>query len=458
MKKLLIPVSASYFSVDFTQNVEDWLKLTKYPLSRRQDLLEKARRMVLELGDLDKWLRANYEAKGFVKDECYEEWKIPRGIHPESDEVKVMMGPLFKAIELIVYRLQSFVKHIPVVDRPNYMLENVERAGWIKLLTDFSSFEAGFSPEGQASLEFPMYKFMLRNCPKQLRTMLVYERCCCGWKTIYYKDVKIDVKGRRLSGQMCTSLGNTWSNFVLLTYMLRDHLDLSAMRLAVEGDDGITAVPPEVVPKLDTTVFARAGFKIKLESVHDIAEASFCGMVFDPEDKVNVTNPWPELVGFGWSGGQAVFSDKERRLMLLRAKSMSLAYQYHRCPVLYALARYGLRVTGAVNAKMMSFISQSLAYNTWERDVLLTAAESKLVSLLNRPVPMRTRELVARLYDIPVTQQLMIENYLDSLSRLQQLEIPCENPIWRECAMRFVRDFHAGVSWDVIAASRPLLL
>jgi hypothetical protein len=456
-RKLLQPVSSTYFSVDFLQCVDHWLSLTNYTQLRRRDLRAKAESLVQSESDLNVWLRRNYCAKGFVKDESYEEWKISRGIHPESDEVKVVMGPLFKAIEEIVYHLKSFVKHIAVTDRPNYMMSNVEQAGWVKILTDFSSFEAGFSPDAMHALEFPMYRYMLRNCPAQLKTMVVYEACCCNYRTISYKDVRIRVRGRRLSGQMCTSLGNTWSNFVLLTYLMKDHIHLEHMRLAVEGDDGVTAVPPEVVPLLDRTVFERAGFKIKLEFVSDIAQASFCGMVFDPEDRVNVTNPWPEIVAFGWSGGQAIFADQTRRMMLLRAKSMSLAYQYHRCPVIHALARYGLRVTGVVSRDTLRFVTESTFYNEYERRNVITAA-MKWNLMAAAPVPIRTRELVSRLYAIPIEQQLAIESYFDSLDKLQQLEVPCQNAIWRENAQRFVREFKVGTLWRTISASRPLLV
>jgi hypothetical protein len=454
---LLHPVTSDYFSNDPIDDVQRWLALTHYPAARKADLVWRRLQLLDEHSNVVQWLLDTYECKGFVKDETYPEWKIPRGIHPESDQVKVVMGPLFKAIELDVYKLKWFVKHVPVLERANYIMLNVERPGFLKLVSDFSSFEAGFSSDCMRAIEFQMYKYMLKNCPQQLAIMKAYEQVTCGWKKVFYHDVSMRLQGRRMSGQMCTSLGNTWTNFVILTYMLKDYMSLSDMRMVVEGDDGLVAVSREVYDKLDMTIPVRAGFKIKMEVFREIELASFCGNVFDAQDRVNVTDPVVEVASLGWSGGQAIFADHTRQQMLLRSKSMSLAYQYPSCPVIQAVARYGLRVTSGVCQNMPVFIRESNAFNMWDRDLLVASLGEDLAQLVLRPIPFRTRLLVEKLFSLSLDQQDRWEKYFDSLTKIQPFDLVIERPIWAENYARYAVTFAAGTSWSRIAASRPFL-
>jgi len=451
------PVSSSYFTNEHSRDLETWLSETHYPNPRKNDLRAVDARDLIGPVDVDS-LANSYRVSGFVKDERYVEYKIARGIHPEHDDTKLIMGPIFKSIEKQVYSIPAFVKHVPVNERPEYILRLVEKPGWVKLATDFSSFEAGFDSDVMHAIEFPAYRIWLRNCPRQLALMKEYERLACGWRDVHYKDVTMRVRGRRLSGQMCTSLGNTWTNYVLLTYLLKDYIPLENMRMVVEGDDGLCSVPGELVDKLDFSIFTKAGFKIKVEKHREIETASFCGIVFDSTDLVNVTEPLSELVSFGMSGGQAIFADAKRRKMLLRAKSMSLAYQYHRCPILQALARYGLRVTGVVAPDMLKFITDHSGYDEWTRNKLLTASKLKITDMALAQVPYRSRLLVERLYGVSIDTQLRVESYLDAQTTLHELKIDVDfPPDWRDCFHRYVRTYSAGTSWRTIRDARPLL-
>lgn len=456
--KLLRPVSSTYFTGSRRKDVEVWLTKTHYQLRRKLELLKTYDEEVDRLSDPGVTLRKEYEAKGFVKDECYEEYKIPRGIHPEADWVKVILGPIFKAIEEMVYKLKYFVKHDSVLDRPRKLRDELYVPGYDVYVSDFSSFEAGFAPEVRRSIEFQMYKVMLRNCPEQLRVIGEYERVACGKKTVQYKYASCKLAGRRLSGEMCTSLGNTWTNFVLLTFLLKDHMSLEDMRVLVEGDDGIVAVPTSVSPKLDFSLFERSGFKMKMKRVSELAEASFCGIVSDPQDLVNLTDPWPELVAFGWSYGQTVYANTAHRMMLLRAKSMSLAYQYPSCPVLQALARYGLRVSAKTSAGFSAYLATTDDFSQWERDLLYAACSTDCFELVTRPVPIRSRLLMSKLFAIPVSDQLLLERYLDSLHGLQPLAINVPRPLWADNWNKFVCSFESGTSWESIDAKRPWLM
>jgi hypothetical protein len=430
---------------DYDFGLWPWLRQTHYPLRRAQSLAEVHKGLT---GSVIDGILRDLSLKGFIKREWLIMFKTPRGIHPESEAMKVRMGPIFKAIENVVYQLRWFVKHMPVQERPAFILDNVDREGWIKIFTDFSSFEAGFNPLVQQSIEFPMYFHMLRNCPQQLAIMKAYSKICCGVRHVAYQDVKCDVRARRMSGQMCTSLGNTWTNFVLMTFMMKDHLDLHKMRLAVEGDDGVCAVPPEAAPAFNAKMFERAGFKVKVQQTKNIEEGSFCGCVFDRHDRVNVSDPLRILATFGWVEGQNVFADDVRMQVIGRAKSMSLAYTFYRAPILHELAKYGLRMTQRVKLEEVGkWIAQTPTLNEWSRDRYLEVMKHRLD--MDVGVPWRTRKLVADKYGFSVGAQIDFERYLSHKNDLGPLLIPSvEVPSdWAYCAQNFVRFFQGGTTW-----------
>jgi hypothetical protein len=439
-----------------------WIELTHYPRHRKVALGEIEQKRLAVGEPEEKTLADNKGASGFVKDEAYEEWKIPRGIHPEPEVVKCIMGRVFKSIELIVYALWYFVKHVPVLERPDYIMKWLRVDGHQYLQTDFKSFEAGFPPAMLHRVEFHMYRYMLRNNPRELAIMNVYEEVRTGWALIKYKDVQCRVKGRRLSGQMCTSLGNTWTNFVLLTFMLaRAGVRFDDMRLIVEGDDGLISVSAPVAHAVKRSRIAeRCGMKMELAVSRELSEASFCGINFDEHDRVNITDPWRKVADFGWVSGPHVTCSKQKLLLLGRAKAMSLAYQYHRCPILHALARYGLRVTRSVESRLKEFVAENAHYNEYERSLYTQAADYYDTGKLDMcaSIPDRTRFLMERTYGVSVQQQRDIEIYLDGLTGLDVLRIDVPVVCWKSCWHMYVRSFDPGTSWFSVTHARPYLI
>lgn len=453
-RTFLQPLRSGHFSDELYELVEHWLEQTHYPNPRKRDLRGVVRS--LPVGDRPHVLKRVYSCSGHVKSETYVEPKIPRGIHPEGDEVKVIMGPIFKEIENVVYMLPQFIKHIPVKDHAAYILQKVASAGMKYFGTDFSSFEASFSPELRRAIEHQLYKYILRNNPLCLRVMEAYEALACGRKTIRYKHATMVVDGRRLSGEMCTSLGNTWTNFVLLTFCLSPFISPRDMRVLVEGDDGLFAADPSW--KLDFTLFERLGFKVKMVEEDKLSEVSFCGLVADEEDGIIITEPLSEIAGFGWTSGQNVFADKNKRDHLLCAKAMSLAYQYQGCPILQSLARLGLRVTRHVHGKIVDFIKQERTYNEWERPKLIEAAQS-MSTILNVPIKLRTRLLMERLYGVTVADQLRAEARLDAINKPGPFTLDLPFPeAWRRNYHARVAFFTKNTPWSRVSASRPTLL
>lgn len=81
-----------------------------------------------------------------------------------------------------------------------------------------------------------------------------------------------------MSGDMCTSLGNGFSNKMkaeFLAYKAGGTIDGF-----VEGDDGLFVTNFE----LRSSDYEKLGFTIKIEEIADPCEASFCGMIFGEDE------------------------------------------------------------------------------------------------------------------------------------------------------------------------------
>jgi len=131
-----------------------------------------------------------------------------------------------------------------------------------------------------------------------------------------------------------------------------------------------------------------------------------------------VTDPLSTLVSFGWTTREYARCRSGKLMSLLRCKSLSLAYQYPGCPIIAALARYGLRVT---KSYAVNHLTERKGISMWDREQLREALANP--SCCDIPVGENTRLLVERLYRIPMQVQRDFEDYLDSLHSLTPLDL-----------------------------------
>ncbi len=141
---------------DTDVSVNTWLGGTNYPMWRRKQLAAVYQKF-LETG----YTLLIYLVNMFVKDEQYSEYKHARCINSRSDEYKCIVGPYMKAIENVLYNRPEFIKHVPVALRPAYIRQHLEREGVNYVATDYTSFEALFTPELMAACEMRLYEYML---------------------------------------------------------------------------------------------------------------------------------------------------------------------------------------------------------------------------------------------------------------------------------------------------------
>jgi len=380
-------------------SVERWLGSSNYPAWRKDELREVYHKVV-ELGPAT---YAQAKISCFMKDEGYLAFKQARAINARQDEMKVRFGPIFKRIEKRVYKMEEFIKHVPVADRAKYISEHLRRTGVEYLCSDFVSYESLFTSGLMGACERELYDYMTSGLPDHDEFMAYFDKYIMGTNYLKNKFFSANIKATRMSGEMCTSLGNGWTTMCVFYFVCREK-GFEQVRLVVEGDDN-AASGQGVAPTVQD--FADLGMVITLEKYKTFSEMSFCGLVFDETDLEVITDPRKVLASYAWTSREYVDARKSKLMALLRCKGLSLVYQYPACPVVSSLATYILRETSGVDVRN---VAESRTIGTWQRDLLRHAIQSQTRA---RPVGAASRDLVERLFDIPVGTQLKLEEFFD---------------------------------------------
>lgn len=408
VKKIFHPLPASS-----DVSVEAWLvKCPNYSQVRKAELLDKYYKITNRMAFKNRFV------KSFCKDERYPEYKHARAINSRVDEFKTLVGPYFRLIEEVFYKHPDFIKKIPVADRPSALFAKLCKLGVPVQCMDFKAMESHFT-EITFELEFQFYEFMTQFLSGASRFMNEVREVIGGLNTCFFKNFVSQMMCARMSGEMNTSLGNAYVNWIISKFVAFKHGVLDSHEGYFEGDDSAVISPYIPSPK----DYEDLGFKIEMSTEPSVDTASFCGMIFDPVEKTNITDPLQELITFGWTNRRYVGAKLTTKLALLRCKSLSMVYQYQGCPILAALGRYGLRCSRRI---CVDKVKQSMSL--WEREQFEQAQEAtrgqKLKLVLSRPIGMRTRLLMEKHYGITVDDQIKVERILDSMNDICPMDFP----------------------------------
>jgi hypothetical protein len=396
---------------------ETWIKGTPYSLKRKNELRMKYDKINDDhLGKLTKKMR---KVKSFIKDETYETYKHARAINSRADEFKVTVGPILQLISNQLFALKWFIKKIPIKDRPQYIIDMVSRDGRPIFTSDYSSFEAVFKKKIKHAAEYQLYDYMTQYLPEHDAFMSEIQMTG-EINEIMFKLFNMKIQAKKMSGEMDTSLSNGFSNLMFMLYMCHNNGNTNVAG-CIEGDDGIFVFdgdPPT------TAEFLKFGLIIKILIFNELNHASFCGMVFDLNDRTNVTDPIKELVSFGWTTARYSRSKQSVHNNLLRAKALSLAYQYPACPILSKLAYKVCQLTPGTNSLKFLNKQNTYAFNQYELEMMLEAHEYFRKNELISEPKIGTRLLVEQLYNVSVGTQIILEEYIDSLTEIKPLSHP----------------------------------
>lgn len=352
------------------------------------------------------------EVGQFVKNERFPEFKLPRLINAKRTQFKFHFGPIVSEVEKVVYEMPEFIKKVPVSQRPKYIIDKICGDGRRYFTTDFTSFEANFTPYIMRVCENALIRHMF-SCHHLFPKVDWMCRAIEGSQVCRSKlGYTMMVEGTRMSGEMSTSLSNGFSNLMFMRFVFAT-LGVTDLRIVVEGDDAIMSIPGDS-PTPTVAHFAELGLKVKLEEHHSICTASFCGLVFAPEDLINVTDPIAAVVEM------CVISDKcanmrpSKKLSFLKAKAMSAKYQYNGCPIVDAFASWILRETSRYDVRVAT--ARCSDWWTIQKQIMMTADTSSWK--VRTPTPPATRRLVEDVYSISIADQTAIEVFFDGCGAL----------------------------------------
>jgi len=371
-----------HFDKCVPMDFEDWLSTTSYTLveKRRLRLVNDDLGIGFPCGgNLNRYV-------GFVKAEVYPSFKAPRMIHAPTNVMKVLMGPRIKAIENLIFldKRTPFVKHYTIEQRKQGV-RDLGLLGYRVYSLDQKSFESHIVTKFMDACECEVYRWVLSSDP------YVDDICrsLIGLHKINTRTgVKVLKKGRRNSGDMCTSLGNGLTSWLLLEWIIV-HVKHGVYRALIEGDDVIVATSVE----LTDVDFKNCGFDVTLQLEPDAGHASFCGLIFGSSGQV-IRDPRRFVLKFGW-----IFDYVEASNYILdslqHGKALSALYETPHCPIVGVWARTILEQVGWTHPRFVE--------DDYHRHIE------------NFEVPefaptLETRLLFSEVYGYDVSEQLAIES------------------------------------------------
>lgn len=362
--------------------------------------------------------------KGFFKSEPYPSAKLPRFICSRSDDYKVQIAAYVHAIEREIFHGVWASWFVKGKDRSEFpaMIKELEGAKYF-MLTDYTSYESSFSPELTDAVECELWRHMLRNNPEALDLFLdPYHQLDGRGKTVPRVQTIVNDKfrgkitGTRMSGEMWTSLGNGFTNLIVLLFLLwkkdiypRCMPDPSnwGVKGLIEGDDGAVGLPSMCLCAAD---FAKLGFKIEIKWVKSVEEVSFCSVHFDPVTLHSYVEP-ENIIRFNWTfEPKYLEANKHVKMELLRAKAMSLYVLGKYTPIANRLALKVISLTAGSKARFSG--------DWWERQKQKSIKHTPFVDIFSTE---RDREIWATKFGVPVPLQLELEALIDSATCLEEL-------------------------------------
>lgn len=386
----------------------EWLDESKYPGGRKKALRKLRDEITAHNRDFSK-------SKSFLKDEGYEEPKVPRAINSPSDESKVLLGPMIKAIDKATFSTQWFVKGTQPKDWPQML---AAAFGDSKVMeTDFSSFESHHFGIFSDIIYYWMMH-MLRGVDMTVGERRLIARIVKGHSVSEFKYITTSIEQRLMSGSLWTSSANGVLNLLLMSYLsLRslhpqqttDYLvekvlvDFSGY---VEGDDGICRYVD-----VNQQLIVDLGLRLEFDVVNHFGDASFCGIVCDPQRLTIVSSPLKVLRNFFVLPRRYVNASCTKQNTLLRAKALSYKYNYCHCPIIGPLCDAVLDRTKGLDVK--ACLSEIDAY---KRQSLENAIKDRVWKLRSEVHP-SSRYVVEQRFGISVEDQKRIEMELAGKNR-----------------------------------------
>lgn len=247
---------------DFRTALRDWMThCDRYTVKKKQQLYDLLEQI------LSGSYEAPYHGRGdplglrvinmFQKCENYESIKEPRAISACSESLKAYIGGFIHLVDKhAINTTPFFVKGMnpQQVDRRRRLMSQK----WSLFMgSDYSSYEGSQDYQWINMIEKEIYKVWLANYPEVYKILAdLYENGHdIYWKKRYFGHLM----GKRMSGDVQTSIGNGICNAVIWKYV--SYITNTPIELLVEGDDAFICSDAE----LDVRIVNDLGFDCKID-------------------------------------------------------------------------------------------------------------------------------------------------------------------------------------------------
>jgi len=413
LNKRMIPLRYQPLSLD---NLNLWLLTTRYNEKRRQQIRDAFSRCVISdiyCVLLTEW---DFRCKSFIKREFYEVAKFLRLINSRMDSFKSFVAPYIHKIESIFFKNRHFVKHITQEELPHKISKLKVFKYFIQL--DYSSFESGFSSEYTDAVECNLWRHMLKNNPVILGlVMKCYYQVRGGIKIpriekLRNKYYSASVSGTRMSGEMWTSLANSFSNYMNFRFICKTKNILWDGYF--EGDDAICGMDSDALVESD---FTDLGFRIKFKIDNNLEDTSFCGSYFNILEE-KLIQPPEQIARLCWTHSvRYLYAKRDTLNQLLRMKAMSGFCLGKHTPIFGPMCRQILKI---INIDGKIRCEDSNIY--WEQLMLDEIEHYKFD--IECEITMSSRLFYATKFNIPINLQLIIEDQIKRWETLEDVYIP----------------------------------
>jgi hypothetical protein len=191
------------------------------------------------------------------------------------------------------------------------------------------------------SWEHDVYKSCFAYGHAELAKLLKWQMHNKGRAYLKEGKIKYEIKGRRMSGDMNTSLGNC----LLMSSMCHAYLrekDIPKFALANNGDDCCIIVESEHLDTLEdlSPWFLKMGFNIVREKpVYDIREVSFCQVNVLTSPSMNICVRNPKIVTSKDLHSAFPFTHQHQYMQWLSASGQCGLNSHRRVPILESFYR-----------------------------------------------------------------------------------------------------------------------
>jgi len=310
--------------------LKEWLDRSTYTLEEKAEI-EEAVKMYIGR-PIDK-VKEVFSREFFLKAEWYYKINYARGIFPPHALIKGIMGPIVSSVEDLVYTKST--NSIKPFNPDLKVIKLINKFGNCVTIntSDISKMESAYCREFLKLVDGTCLKFFLEfEWWSDVDAYVRYVTHKFKFKE-HSRCVQFLIACKRFSGEITTSWGHFMLN-ILIVYYIAFVCNID-VEIIAEGDDNIVCW----YGRPDFTIYAKLGLTVKLQTFDMIGKASFCHVEFNQDTLTRFRCAREILMKLTYTLSKYRNTvNRNMRLGLLKAKTLSCLYEFPRCPIISIVA------------------------------------------------------------------------------------------------------------------------